>query len=191
MDRNGWGIHPVYRAKPFTVRCIVPALTLFGARWPAPPTLLDLGLEGLWGIETGDSEAVRIGIEREGRALRLVLVSPDQRREAVGVATVESDLIRFDFVTEKMGTLVARAKPSATREWDVRWVNAPAECSGGEVALQASPDLHEWRARVACPSARPPSFDYTAALEADGTMLTVTAAAPGRALETMTLRREH
>jgi hypothetical protein len=160
-----------------------------------PPSVLDLGLEGIWRVGAlGD--LVRFKIERTGDSLRLYedsvfLGGPNGEFEQpphLAIARIAPDSISIDFDGNGLTGLVARAKPSARGEWTVTWSNAPTECANA-VSVESSFDLRTWRATCGGSGTSRPLREYTATLHADGSIITLTQREANRG-STLVLQRE-
>ena len=127
---------------------------------PAPPTLLDLGLEGNWRLE-GERGVFRV--QRVGRDLRLSYVR-DEREESVALVTVNAFLMRLE---AEGVTFTARPRPPSVGEWAVTWT-AGADCPNGTGMVHVSPDSHSWLADLTCPGVKFPQLVVRAELAADG-----------------------
>jgi hypothetical protein len=159
----------------------------------AAPTRLDLGLEGRWRLEaTGDSDAGRVLIERNGTTLRLAVIELGGARHDLGTATVEETVMQFDFADARLGALHAEASKSSPGDWAVRW--SSSECSNADVTLATSTDLRIWKGHMKCFDARrslTESVEFSASLASDRNTLTLTAQEDGGGKgATIVLRRE-
>jgi len=149
---------------------------------PAPRTLLDLGLEGVWRM---DKESGAIRIERVGRDLRLSSVSSG---ELVGVITVDADSMRFENPQMK---LTARATPSVVGEWALVF-SAPSECSRAEGKLRVSSNLLLWAAELSCVDVKDvsPTLTLRAEIATDHNVIQVSEGEGPKPHGVFTLRRQ-
>jgi hypothetical protein len=149
---------------------------------PAPRTLLDLGLEGVWRM---DKESGAIRIERVGRDLRLASVS---NGKLVGVITIDADSIRFENQEMK---LTARATPSVVGEWALIF-SAPSECSRAEGKLRVSSNFLLWAAELTCLDVKDasPTLTLRAEIATDHNVIQVSEGGDPKPHGVFTLRRQ-
>jgi len=149
---------------------------------PAPRTLLDLGLDGVWRM---DKESGAMRIERVGRDLRLSSVGSG---ELVGVITVDADSMRFENQQMK---ITARATPSVVGEWALV-LSAPSDCSRAEGKLRVSSNWLLWAAEVSCVDVKDvsPTLTLRAELAPDRNVIQVSEGGDPKPHAVYTLRRQ-
>jgi hypothetical protein len=149
---------------------------------PAPRTLLDLGLDGIWRM---DNESGALRVERAGRDLRL-LSGSDGR--LVGVITVDADSMHFENQAMK---ITARATPAVVGEWALV-LSAPSDCSRAEGKLRVSSNLLVWAAELSCVDVKDtsPTLTLRAELATDHNVIKVSEGGGPEPHAVFTLRRQ-
>jgi hypothetical protein len=149
---------------------------------PAPRTLLDLGLDGIWRM---DQESGALRVERAGRELRLSSVSDGR---LVGVITVDADSMQFENQAVK---LTARATPAVVGEWALV-LSAPSDCSRAAGKLRVSANLLVWAAELSCLDVKDvsPTLTLRAELAPDHNVIKVSEGGGPEPHGVFTLRRQ-